>query len=427
MADFNPATTAARSADDVYRPVSGWAVAGFAVGVLYAALVALTTIIALVRREPFFLASWFVLVPAAGAIISFIGQRQIQSSEGTRVGMWLAQWGIILSVVVGIGYFAYSLFTGMALTKQAGDFLTVKSGDDSGFLPRLQESNLHPAELNAAFLLTLPANDREGLSKDDDKTLKLYQDQAAKTGVPGPLTRFKTDKLIRAIVQGGQKDTTIESLGTQQWYYDKGAYHVLRRYRISTPEVIFDVVLPAETSRDQKGERKWYVNQPNIEAPSETPTELGKSLTALRRQLFVWLHNNWLAGLNQGDPLPEFDKLDTTQWSIILPSAETRQSIQKALTDLFTGTQVNRLNTLKLTFEDKRAPWKQDSGQLRLHQDFTLDLVLPSGKHYHMWGELVARSGGPIDLRTPPAAPAWQVVEIKFTHAGLVDAAANAN
>jgi len=419
MADTNP-LIAERSAEGVYRPVSAWAIAGIAIGGIYAGMVAATTIIALVRGEPFFLPSWVVVAPAAGAIISLLAQRQIQNSEGTRVGMGLARWGLGLSVVVGLGYFAYSMFTGMALAKQAGDFLTLKADDDSGFFARLQEGGRDPVEVNAAFLLTLPSNDREGLKKDDEKNLRFYQDQATKDNPQGLLSRFRTGKLVRAIVESGNKATEIESLGTEQWYYEKGAYHVDRRYRIQTPEVVFDMIFPVQTSRDRKGERKWFVNMPAIQMMSEEPTELGKSLTGVRRQLFLWLNNSWLASLNQGDSLADWDKLDQTNWTLVVPVEETREKLKRAVHDAFTGIGVNRLAALKLSYQNL-SPWKAVNGRLRLHQDFALDVVLANGKRYMLVGEIIAMSRDPLDPRSSPPNPAWQIEGIKFMNAGLLE------
>jgi len=420
MADLDPTAIPDRAAEAVYRPVSAWAIAGVAIGGSYAVLVAVTTIIALVRGEPFFLPSWFVVAPAAGAVISLFAQRQIQNSEGTRVGMSLARSGLGLSVVVGLGYFAYSIFTGMALAKQAGDFLTLKTDEDSGFFARLQEASRDPVELNAAFLLTLPANDREGLLKGDEKNLRFYQDQPTKDNPQGPLSRFRADKLVRAIVDSGNKATEIESLGTEQWYYEKGAYHVERRFRMQTPEAIFDIVIPVQTSRDRKGERKWFVNMPAIQLKSEEPTELGKSLAGVRRKLFLWLNNTWLANLNQGEPLADWDKLDQTNWTLIVPAEDTREKLKRAVQDAFTGIQVNRLATLRLPYQ-AISPWKTVNGRLRLHQDFSFDVVLANGKRYMLVGEIIAASRDPLDPRSPPPNPVWQVEAIKFTNAGILE------
>jgi hypothetical protein len=416
MAETPPLLTPS-SADVSYRPLSGFAVAGFAVAMLYALIVIGTTAIALARGEPFFLASYMVVVPAAGAVLSLLGQRHIANSEGTRVGMGLARWGLFLSVFVGLGYFAYATFTGLALSKQAGDFLMVKNDDDSGFLPRLQEAARDPLELNAAFLLTLPGGDREGLTKEDERNLRIVQDQPAKEGGPGNLTRFRTDKLVRTLAQGGTENSDIESLGMQRWYFDGGAYHVHRRYRIRTPEINFTVLLPAQTSRDRKGERKWFVNYPAMQLEAETMTPFGKTMFRLRQNVHLWIKNELLPTLQQ-EPLKDFDKVDGTNWSAVIPGAELRPRVQQSVKELFSGDRPNRFAEMSVDVRPRFAPWRRVDGRLQMHQDFAMPLLLANGDRYVISGEFVVESRDKLDPQTPPSSPEWQLAQIRIASAG---------
>src|SRR4029453_7861348 len=90
---------------------------------------------------PFYLPGWIAVLALGGAGISFIADRQVRLAEGTRAGQGLARWGIWLGLFSGLGYFAFSYFTLLALTNQANSFLLTKDQErsdghaDSGFFP----------------------------------------------------------------------------------------------------------------------------------------------------------------------------------------------------------------------------------------------------------------------------------------------------
>src|SRR5262249_21378188 len=139
-------------------------------------------------------------------------QWEIRKSEGTRAGTTLARWGLWMSVVAGLGYFAYDKATELALTQQANNFLLVE-GKDSGFFPRLlkagadqPDDNEAAVNLNAAFLLTRPASHRVGAQPSDLEGM-------AKQFSAEDIRRFRANKLVRYLLQGGKKDTKIEPLG----------------------------------------------------------------------------------------------------------------------------------------------------------------------------------------------------------------------
>src|SRR5262249_38452375 len=123
-----------------YQPISGWAIAGFAAGAVFALLTLLCTIVALVQGAPMFFPIWIVSLAIVGVVLSALGLREVQNSEGTRAGAKLARVGLWLSVISGLCYLSYYFATGLAVESQADDFLLVKSDDDSGFFPRLREA-----------------------------------------------------------------------------------------------------------------------------------------------------------------------------------------------------------------------------------------------------------------------------------------------
>src|SRR5438876_8096140 len=78
----------------VYRPVSGLAIAGFSFAAVFTGLVLLSLVVALVRRESFFLPTWMYALGLTGVVLSFLALRQIRASEGTRAGIPLARLGL---------------------------------------------------------------------------------------------------------------------------------------------------------------------------------------------------------------------------------------------------------------------------------------------------------------------------------------------
>src|SRR6516165_4882614 len=91
----------------VYRPVSGFAIAGFAASCVFALLVLIVAIVALVKGAPFFYSPFILLIPIAGLVLSLIARSHIRASEGTRAGEPLARAGIWISLFTGLGYFVY--------------------------------------------------------------------------------------------------------------------------------------------------------------------------------------------------------------------------------------------------------------------------------------------------------------------------------
>src|SRR5258708_39171656 len=90
-----------------YNPISGWAIAGCAAGGVFAILVAICTIVALTQGAPLFFPLWILVLAVVGVVLSLIGQKHVQNSDGTRAGAKLATIGLWLSLTSGLGSFAY--------------------------------------------------------------------------------------------------------------------------------------------------------------------------------------------------------------------------------------------------------------------------------------------------------------------------------
>jgi hypothetical protein len=326
----------------VYRPVSGWAVAGFGIGALFAFVIAANTVVALAQGAPMFFPAWILSLAVVGIVCSLIGQRQIELSEGTRAGAKLARLGIWLSLLSGLGYLSYYYVTGLALQNQANEFLMVKN-EEGGFFPLLKEAATKPSKLNAAFLLTLPASARAGRPDDEVGMIQLH-DQPGKDGAPGPLTQFREGYFPRILYKHLADDAEITPLGVQEWKYEMRSYKIYRTYRIKTKEVELELLVAVfSTEAEAAGkERKWFVNlresTPNLKTITRTPT--GEGVKLLRLLADLWLKRE-IQKLNgegkdeEGKGYPEIKRTDRSDWKTVYVRDGNRDAIHAHLHDVF--------------------------------------------------------------------------------------------
>jgi hypothetical protein len=310
MADRTPQVAPVLPGEtEAYRPLSGLAIAGLTFGLIYAALVVVSTAMALFQGAPFFLAAWMFLLPILGAALSGIALWQIGNSEGTRAGAKAARWGIGLSLVFGLGYMAYSTATALAVKEQANRFLTT-AGEDAGFFPLLVKG-----DVNAAFLLTQTFARRGGSNPGDDEAMRRQFDAPLGPDGGGWLSRFAESNVVRMFQQARMQNAPVhvEPLGVRGWSYESKGYKVARSYRISTPEVAFNlVVVTQSTESDRAGAgRKWFVvwTESGLVAIDEV-TPSGQRMHELRQKSRAFL-DAWLAKLERGRRLEAF--LDTVE------------------------------------------------------------------------------------------------------------------
>src|SRR5262245_44036996 len=450
MAELTPATAPAASEPEVYRPLSLAAVGGFSMSVLCAGLVVLTTVVALLKGAPLFLANWLVTALAAsGVLLSWIGILAVRYSEGTRAGAALARYGIWLSVVPGLGYLAYSFFTGLALTQQANDFLTRIRDDDSGFWQRLtdaarlqSEAELSHGEdrdlklaqsqasVDSAFLLTLPYVRRAGHLPAPDvqraQDIPKFRDWEARLAkdfdIPSPMSDvgeiglFREHKLVRAILMSG-KDVTIESLGVQDWEYEQGSYTVRRNYRITTPEFIFEVLVPVGSTEgeESEGKRKWFViftrqqlNRPTKSTPLGDAVEKARGLS--RTALKEWLDKS------KREPVT-----DLTNYEHVVPKPLVVEVFKKRTFAIFEGkdTEFRGHRTL---VEDFPATYQRLlDGRARFTHDFNV-VVEPTRETpvLRIRAQVAIETRDAYDPLTASAAPTWAVKSFLVVRLGIV-------
>jgi hypothetical protein len=390
MAEPTPPVTADRTSELlVYRPLSGLAIVGLACAAGYAALVVLSLILMLTRREPLFLGFWLLMLPIAGAVLCALALRQIRNSEDTRAGAALARWGLWIAVISGLGYGTFFVFTGLAIKQQANRFLLEK-GPDAGFFPRLIEG-----DLNGAFLLTLTPSERQGLTPADQAGIEKRFDLPLSGKTPkGRLTLFRENELIRMLRQPAEPPITVEPLGVRSWAYESRGYKVERTYRITTPEAVFDVLLPVQSvDTDVPGEgRKWVLLWgPMDSLPTPRLTDFGQRMTSFR---FTGMQfaNGFLTRLHQRDPLGAY--LDT------LPAADRRTGFVRALAAAWPSLPgrlgIPAISLAAATYPDEfRRFWLPESAKLDLGAQAVARLTPPPGKLGERLREKLASMFGP--------------------------------
>lgn len=415
------------SAPIAYQPLSAWAIAGLALGSAFTLLVVLSAAVALYQGLPFFYPVWIIALPILGIVISLYGQRHVQTSEGTRVGLKQAQWGLRLSLVSGLVYFSYYYVTEFALQRQANAFVMEKGeGWDAGYLPRLQEGGEDPVQLNAAFLLTQPPSARAG-RPDNESSMRKNHDITGKDGESGQLSQFREgDLLAKVFFKKLGKESEVTHLGMQDWRAEKRSYMVFHAYHIKTKEVEMQFVLAVySVEAESAGQsRKWFVNlRESKQVPNTMKlTDIGEGMVRLRKSAGDWLikkGEEWNAGA-PFDAIRE-KNFDQTPWEVLEPQdgkhLERRERVHQAIA----GPGTQRLPQFGvLTLMDRPGSWEQTTdGKIRVYHMFRFAVPTSptAGPIFHVEGVAGLETKQMID----PAKFAegsrvdWNLVNIRLT------------
>jgi hypothetical protein len=295
------------SGDIVYRPVSILAVFGFALAALYALMIVGTAAMAFFTSKPLKLGAWTFLFPVVAAALAAAGWWQVRSSEGTRVGLGLARWGVRLSLLFGLGYAAYLVAIGMALGMETDQYATK-------WFDKLREG-----DVGAAFLLTLDPLKREGINSNNPEDMARFT-------IPGEMGQsalgsFENQQIIRLIRQAGKEaEVTHLGLGPTDWEFAQEAYVVKQAYRVRTREGEFDFVLTFRTSLDKPGRkapRQWWMFHCDMLGAGK-PSEFGAVVAAWSRQASDFT-NRWMSKLGMGD-------FSGAYWDTVDPVERQRQA-----------------------------------------------------------------------------------------------------
>jgi hypothetical protein len=256
-------------ADLSYRPLSGLAVAGFGLAVLYAPFVGLVAYSVWRSGRPLLL-SWALVLGGGAFLVSWLGRRAVLRAEGLRAGLRLAGWGLALSGLLTITHIGIILGKEQAVRLETGPFA-------ADWLEAIRQADVY-----TAFLLTVPATQRQGDSPDDLPRLRARYG-VGRSGARGPLPLFLEHELVQIVRQGGSR-TQIEALGPRNWTYTGGGYLVEQVFRITTPEGEYEAVLPVwgGNRRDLPGGDWHIVTNDQLTVRSLRQTPLGEVMAGLR-------------------------------------------------------------------------------------------------------------------------------------------------
>ncbi len=302
---------------EVYRPLSLVALAGFGLAVLYAAVIGVSSLVALFNRAPLLLPTALFLVPLAAAVLSWVGRNQVRASEGTRSGAALALWGIRLSLICGLLYAGYVAGTYFAVRQQA-----IALADQWMDL-------LRNDELARAYRLTIlpavrPADDARLLAEIEGR----YNDEAPQAM---SWNRFRQSEFRALFRQGGQA-VQAQPLGVTEWDFDKGTYQVMVRYRIATPDLTCEAVVALAGSRAPAEEyegREWQVlaDRSRIEPETVRMTPQGeqRARAAMEARSFA---DKWVRSVTENRDQDSITENLNQAWLGTLPAAERPAAAQ---------------------------------------------------------------------------------------------------
>ena len=424
------------ASDEAYRPLSGLALGGFLMSSIFAGLVLFSAAVGLVKGAPIFYPLWILLFAIIGFALCYSGMNQINNSEGTRSGMWLARYGMGMTLFAGLGYAAYYVAIGMAVARQADEFLMAADADaDRGFFQHVVRGGKSQAELNIAFLQTLPAPGRAKIRPDDEDAFRASYDQTVGDASAGNVSQFRSHYMVRMLGRASG-DKVVESLGVRDWTHEKSSYKVSRNYLLRTPEAELDMTIFIESSEAEVAgqHRKWFVNFRKSITNTRTLTPLGKAVEELSNQARSHLEFDWIAARRNGVPV-DIDAIDKTDWKRLF--SDTQEFMRNGHKNVYFDYYPAKFrqafqgepNYLSLTNDQLGwITWDRDEkGRLRLSQPCRLMLqgerIAPGPQgllpNMSTEGYVKLRTTTPVpeQLASPAPPMIWEVVEINILRA----------
>jgi hypothetical protein len=281
------------------------------------AIVGMAGVVAFSSSSPWLLSMWTLALPIGAAVLCWVARLRVQSSEGTLGGLQLARWGMSLSLVFGLLYFAYLASTFLAVRTQATDFV-------AGWMDRMKKG-----ELDRAYLDLIPSQSRPDEGPGLREAIEVKFNTPVSPTEPGMFSQFQQNTYVRLIQLGGD-DTTFQ-LENFSWSQDKQAYVAEMRYQVTTPHVTFPLLVKVRGLEPLPGEkatgRQWHI-VPEGTRLLQDPKPVGEDtgLLEVPRAAIQMVHRF-------------LDKLHTRNLSEAyldtLPSAErARQAEAKTLADI---------------------------------------------------------------------------------------------
>jgi hypothetical protein len=332
----------------VYRPVSLLAIVGFGLALPYALFISAGALIALYVGSPYLLGGLTAIVPITAALLCGIALVRINRSEGTLGGARLAVWGLRVSLLFGLGYWAYFFATFFAIRQQADEF-------SQKWLQKIADG-----QINSAFLLLIdPKNKppKEDPAKPNDPALQAEIERRFNAGNQvdprGMYSRFPEHDIVR-FMRLMSKDVKVEFLGCSEFEYKDG-YALGLRYRIIGKDGSVNIkvtVQGVEGDEDSPSGRRWFVRleQTSVDGrPDLTPAGERKMAISISSKAFLqeWLSHvalgHWdRAYLATLDP-KEFEQKSTTLIRAYLPLLTTTPTYASVPAGALTSYMANFL------------------------------------------------------------------------------------
>jgi hypothetical protein len=312
MSQSAPAATAAATA---YRPLSGLALAGFGLALLFALTLLVAAAVALRSGAPLILHPSLLLVPALIAGVCGLAWLRIVRSQGAQAGLKLAKAGLLITCVAVGAYLPWRIGKELAVQREAEAFA-------DAWLAQVRQGAPHSLDSYIAFWQVLnpdrrdprrPLDNPEYQKKlrDDPKRFRELQEYLKVRYAYGTaekrvtLPRFLNHEVVQMISLAGDQ-CQVKSTGMRSWDYRTaglGGYLVELNYEITTPEGNYETVVTVLGSQveNQPG-RQW---QALLEGTSLGPPEqrqltpLGRSVLALRRDSREFVRD-WVKKLSAG-------------------------------------------------------------------------------------------------------------------------------
>jgi hypothetical protein len=424
----------------VYRPLALFAILGFGLAVVYAAVLSVCALAGWYSGMPLPPVAWTLLVPFLALLVSAVGWFQIQRSEGTLAGARLALWGMGISLFAGLSYGAYFGASYVAVGQQAESFATA-------WVMELRKGNV-----DEAFRLTVDPTERPRAGADLHRELELRFNTGRDGSFGGGYDMFAGGELARGLNHGRTaqtgEETRIESRGIKNFEVRGGSYHVQLTYLISSPDQTAElqVGLQGTDSSKERG-RQWNViiNETGLVPASVTGLPRGARLQELKVLSSTFV-GQWLMKLSENHLTDAY--LDTqpparrpalsaeyrarlllapgpVPAELLLPGFQdfSRGSLVRAVPDFWAPGDIKQqvLPAAQKWFEQPQAlpsawnmqtvrslQWEQQGDRLRLYHPF-------QGNIFHQYivkADIVTET----DARAldDPAPPTWTIAAIEL-------------
>src|SRR5205823_3494723 len=143
-------------------------------------------------------------------------------------------------------------------------------------------------------LFTMDGAQRSTVRLENPATLE-FLDQPQGNSAKGRLTMFLECPLARVLRQSPAASVKVEPLGVKDWAYENGSYKIVRTYRITTEDGVYEITLLVSSQEaSAEGEkRKWKVEPVSLMQPLQpiSRTPAGQKKQHLRMKAYEFLYD----------------------------------------------------------------------------------------------------------------------------------------